>query len=208
MRNGFFSFDGPFQTFLSHLVDVFILSLLWFVFCVPVVTAGAATTALYDSVRRVLDEGRGYVVKTFMTSFKNNFKESTIAWLIELLIFVVLFLDQLIIGAFIPRGQLYMILFYLNAFLLLWVMVWQGYTFAYISRFEDTAFTAVKNALLIFISNIGWSLLMLVILIGAYEVVIRVSPFFIVIMPAVIAWLGVKIIERVFQKLILQAKEP
>lgn len=101
-----------------------------------------------------------------------------------------------------------MILFYLNAFLLLWVMVWQGYTFAYISRFEDTAFTAVKNALLIFISNIGWSLLMLVILIGAYEVVIRVSPFFIVIMPAVIAWLGVKIIERVFQKLIPQAKEP
>lgn len=40
-------FDSPFMQFLSRCSDLIILNVLWFLCCLPVVTAGAATTALY-----------------------------------------------------------------------------------------------------------------------------------------------------------------
>lgn len=197
----FFSFDGPFQTFLSNLIDVFLASIFFIVFSIPVVTAGAAGAALYDTVRRVLDEERGYLWRTFWHSLKSNFKVATPAWLIHLLLFVILFLDQIIIGSSVSRGSFYSVLYYLAWVFLLLLFVWEAYTYAYVSRFVDTSMTCLKNGLLLLLSNFGWSLLMGLILVGAYLLVMQVSPFFIVILPAVIAWIYVKIIEHVFKKI-------
>ena len=42
-----FNYDSPFWSFMSRLADLIILNLLWIVFCIPVVTIGASTTAMY-----------------------------------------------------------------------------------------------------------------------------------------------------------------
>lgn len=43
----FFSLENPIWKFIGNLADFFLLSCLWYLCCLPVVTAGAATTALY-----------------------------------------------------------------------------------------------------------------------------------------------------------------
>ena len=48
---------GPVWNFLNHVTDVLGLSLLWCLCCLPVVTIGPATTALYDAVVRGIRYG-------------------------------------------------------------------------------------------------------------------------------------------------------
>lgn len=210
MKNvkGFFAYDGPLQTFLSNLIDVFLVTLFWIVFSIPVVTAGAASAAMYDTIRRVLDEERGYLWRTFFNSFKSNFRVATPAWLIHLLIFAVMFIDQLIISLGLKQGGAFPVLYYLNMIFMLMVIVWEEYTYAYISRFEDRSMHSLKNGILLMLGNFGWSLLLMLVLVGAYVLVMRVSPAFLVILPAIVCWINVKIIERVFKKLIPDRQNP
>lgn len=199
---GFFAYDGPLQNFLSNLIDVFLVTLFWIVFSIPIVTAGAASAALYDTVRRVLDEERGYLWRTFFNSFKSNFRVATPAWVFHLVIFAVMFIDQLIISLGMKQGGIFPILYYLNMIFLLMVIVWEEYTYAYVSRFVDSSMHCLKNGLLLMLGNFGWSLLLMLVLVLAYVLVMRVLPALLVILPAVICWINVKIIERVFQKMI------
>lgn len=199
---GFFAYDGPLQNFLSNLIDVFLVTLFWIVFSIPIVTAGAASAALYDTVRRVLDEERGYLWRTFFNSFKSNFRVATPAWVFHLVIFAVMFIDQLIISLGMKQGGIFPILYYLNMIFLLMVIVWEEYTYAYVSRFVDSSVHCLKNGLLLMLGNFGWSLLLMLVLVLAYVLVMRVLPALLVILPAIICWINVKIIERVFQKMI------
>ena len=55
-----FNYDSPFWSFMSRLADLIILNLLWIVFCIPVVTIGASTTAMYRvTLNMVRGEGSG-----------------------------------------------------------------------------------------------------------------------------------------------------
>ena len=77
----FFSLDGPFQKYGGFLADMMILSLMWILFSLPLVTIGASTTALfYVSTRRIADR-EGYITSDFWEAFKLNFFKSTILWL-------------------------------------------------------------------------------------------------------------------------------
>ena len=52
----FFNVDNKFFQGLGKIIDVICLSAFWFFLCIPIVTAGAATTALYYTVNKVILE--------------------------------------------------------------------------------------------------------------------------------------------------------
>lgn len=78
-----FSPDSPVMRFLSTLVDLMLLNLLWLVCSLPVITIGASTTACYYVCLR-LTRGEAAVAKDFFRSFRQNFKQATFLWLILL----------------------------------------------------------------------------------------------------------------------------
>ena len=85
-----FNLDSPLMSGLSKVADLIWLNILAFIFCIPVVTIGASITALnYVALKMVRNED-GYVTRAFFKSFKQNFKQATIIWLIMLLIFGVI----------------------------------------------------------------------------------------------------------------------
>ena len=52
-----FNLDNPIWRFMGKLVDVFILTLLWAVCCIPIITIGPASTAVYYvTLKLVRDE--------------------------------------------------------------------------------------------------------------------------------------------------------
>ena len=80
-----FNYDSPFWSFMSRLADLIILNLLWIVFCIPVVTIGASTTAMYRvTLNMVRGEGSG-VVRMFWDAFRLNLKQAVLIFLILLL---------------------------------------------------------------------------------------------------------------------------
>lgn len=68
---------------LSQITDVIFLSLFWLVLCFPVVTAGPATAAMYDTVVRCFRKGEPHPWQRFWKSFRQNLKTgipATLVW--------------------------------------------------------------------------------------------------------------------------------
>lgn len=80
----FLSYDSPFSQLLLKLCYSCYLNLLWLICCIPIVTIGASTTALYYTSLKIVrgeDHALGHM---FFRSFRANFRQSTVLWLILL----------------------------------------------------------------------------------------------------------------------------
>lgn len=73
----FFSIDGKFFKFGMMLWDVMVITFLWTITSLPIITIGASTTALYYVTTRMLSNREGYVARDFFRSFKENFFQAT-----------------------------------------------------------------------------------------------------------------------------------
>lgn len=84
MLSGIFNYDNPVWRFIGKFFDVMILNLLWVLCSIPIVTMGASTTAVYYVTLKLVRDEEGSTVKSFFKSFKENFKQATVIWLILL----------------------------------------------------------------------------------------------------------------------------
>lgn len=83
--------------FVNRLLDVLLLNIVWLVSCIPLVTIGAATTAAYSVTMQMLTDEEGYIVKSYIKAFKQNFKKSTILWLLNASGLYIVYLDWQIV---------------------------------------------------------------------------------------------------------------
>jgi uncharacterized membrane protein YesL len=81
-RKRFFDIEGPLYNFFNIIANVWILNLLWLLFSIPIVTMGASTTAMLHMFIKMHSKTEGRIVKGFWKSFCENFRQSTIIWLI------------------------------------------------------------------------------------------------------------------------------
>lgn len=95
----FLNSDNSVMRALSKIFDMGVLTLIYLVFCIPIVTIGAATTSLYYVSAKVLRHNRSYVWREFWSSFKTNFLQSTIVWVLTAIVTVLLFFNMQIVGA-------------------------------------------------------------------------------------------------------------
>lgn len=80
----FLSYDSKFGQWMLRFCYCCWLNLLWFLCSIPIVTAGAATTGLYYVMLKLARGEEGNVTAMFFRSFKENFKQATVLWLIML----------------------------------------------------------------------------------------------------------------------------
>ena len=69
MRN-LLSPEGPLMSFLTKLSYSAYLNVLWFICCLPVVTIGASTTALFYVTLKVAKNEEGSLTRAFFHSFQ------------------------------------------------------------------------------------------------------------------------------------------
>jgi len=194
-----FNLDNKFFRGVSKIIDCVWLSMLWFMCCIPVFTIGAATTALYYTVNKSIKNDRGYASSEYFSAFKSNFKQSTVIWLVFLVIYALLGFDYFAMKAYadagVEIGKMYI------AFLVFGVIVtmWGFYVFPYIARFENTTKNVLKNTLFIAISNIHWTIGMTVLFIAMW-VGIYLFPPVALAMPVLYQLLKNLAIEHVFKK--------
>jgi len=80
----FFSYESKFSQILLKLCWSCYLNLLWFICSLPIVTIGASTTALYYASLKLVREEDSSLTRQFFRSFRENFKQATVLWLILL----------------------------------------------------------------------------------------------------------------------------
>ena len=127
-----------------------ILNILFVISSIPVITIGAATTALYSVTGRI-NRDEGHVWKDYWRAFRSNFKQATAIW-------AVLLVSGLLIGFgmlfYVKTNQSGSVLgtLIVAVFLFLWAVTF-AWAFPLQSRFENTIRNTLKNALLFGLMN-------------------------------------------------------
>ena len=201
-----FGIDSKLYEFLSKIADLIIVNLLFIICSLPIVTIGASTTALYGVTKKMASNSEGYIFRSYFKLFKENFKQSTIMWIILLVLSLIPTADLYIIN-YMQKGLLPTVLrgFMLAAALaILFVFL---YAMALQSTFENTVKNTLKNAFLMGIGHFPWTLLivtitllpiiLLVTLGSAASSVIYVMSF---VGFSVLAYLNSFIFNRIFKK--------
>lgn len=129
---------------LSKLFDIGWLSLIYVVFCIPLVTIGAATTSLYYVSAKVLRKDRGYVWSEFWHSFKLNFKPATLMWLIFVAIYGLLYFNLITFNTSNAVGGYLVGAYIALAFIVTCVA---SYAFSLLSRFNMNVRGILRYAL-------------------------------------------------------------
>lgn len=89
--------DSPIYHALCGIFDLVILNLSYLACCIPFVTMGAATSALYLSVYH-MHQGEGSLVRRFFRSFYHTLRRSIPIWLLWIAALLILCADFTIIG--------------------------------------------------------------------------------------------------------------
>lgn len=217
-----FNLDNKFFQGLGKVVDCVILSGLWLVCCIPLITAftvawqsasvigwvicwvasflaGPATTALYYTINKVIRHGRSYCWREYWHAFRANFKQSSIAMLILFGAGVLMGVDYYIMYQMAQAGEKMGMFYIMFLIFLAIILMLATYLFPYIARFENTLKQSFKNIALIAIANLPWTLLLFVILVGAAFLTWLMPPVALLI-PAIYMLLANLILEKVFRK--------
>lgn len=158
-------FNNPILRFLGHVFDIAALNILWLLFSLPVVTIGASTTAVYAVCFQILQDQSSGVLKSFWKSFRMNLKQSTIIWMIMLVIIAVLGIDLwyfLLTQQFIT-GFFQAIVCGILILLLLDALMVAIYAFTLLSLFDNTVKATLRNAVLFVLRHPLRSLFALVV---------------------------------------------
>lgn len=159
--SGFFNIDSPIMRFLSRVCDLMILNVLCIVCCLPIVTAGASITALYTITMKMVRGEESYIFKGFFKAFKENFKQSTIIWLIMAVLGIFIFVDYQA-ASLLPENVRNIFRIFIGALIIFYAMI-LSYVFPYTARFANNIKNIFKNSLLIAILNLPWTILIVVI---------------------------------------------
>lgn len=143
----FFSPDSKFAQVMTSLGEMMLLNLCWILASIPLVTVGAANTAMYTVMgRRLRKEGSGTVVP-FFKAWWQNLKISTGFWLAQ--IFITVSLSMIL---FLPLPG---ILKGTAVFLLILVTAVFSLIYPQIARFRNRWFPYLRNAIILLVLKFG-----------------------------------------------------
>ena len=202
--NGFFDLDNPAWRFVGKFFDACFLSVIYLIFCIPIFTIGAANTALYYVFLKLAKDEEGYLIRDFIKSFKQNFKQSTLVWLILFIIGVVLIVD-IYYFKFIPTTK-GVFMYYVLWIIFLIYSVINLYIFPLICKFENTTKNMFKFSFIMSIRHLGWTTLMVILSVVIILSATRVPPV-LVFVPGILAFFNSYIFNHIFDIYIRKMQE-
>lgn len=195
--------DNVVMRALGKIGDMICLNVMWVICCIPIITIGASTTALYTVMLRMVKNEEGYIFRGFLKAFKSNFKQSTLIWLILLLLGIVWTVDFRVAG-FMPgmAGIILSAIFLALGFILLSVMI---YIFPLTARYENGIKATFKNALILTVAKLPYTFLMVAIVVAAVFASLWSAftllfslPLWLFFGVSLIVWINSYILRRVF----------
>ncbi len=161
--NNLFNPENRFWSFMNKITDVFCLGILWFIFSIPIITIGAATTSLYQFTLKQADDEEGYVWRSFIKAFGKNFKQATALWLILLAAGGFLAMDLWACIQITIPGSVRIVCFGVLLCLCLIYTLTALYVFPILSRFHLSVKTILVHSFIMGMGNLYVSVTVLVI---------------------------------------------
>lgn len=193
-----FDLENPVWRFIGNIIDMFLLSIYWYLCCLPVITAGSGTTALFYVTLKLTSNQEGYTTASFFKSFKSNLRQATIIWLLCLFAGIILVIDfywALTSGSSIGASLL-------PAFVIIAILylIFVAFLFPLLARCENSIKTLLGMCLAMSIRNFLPILSTLLVTAGIFSVAIFVFWPLIFIAPGLSAYLNSYIFNHILNK--------
>lgn len=196
----FFNPEKGIWVWLSTLVDICGLSILWTFLCLPIVTIGPATAALYYTVVKCVRGRESGAFGYYFRSFRQNFKVGLLAGLIAIPLSLLLLGGQFIVRWYGTRlgGGAYVlyVAYYFALILPAGVLCW---LFPLLGRFDYGVGGLFHTALQLTAAHLPSTVV--VVLLTAQTAVFCIEEWWpVVFMPAVSILLVSLFFEKIFQR--------
>lgn len=197
-----FTPDSKFMIFCGKLVALTQINLLWLICSLPLISAGAATTAMISCLYAFrADMPCG--AKVFFSAFRKNFSRATLLWLAMLFLGSMLALDYVIAASTQFPGALFAI--GLICFVGFALILFGGMIFPLISQFPGSIQETVINTILLCIANLpkmllvtSMNLLPFLLLLLLPQVFILLGFLWILCGFSMMALYDIHVIEKIF----------
>lgn len=149
--NSFFNLEGPFISTLDKCGRVVLLTVLWLVTSIPIITISASSAAFYYGITKTIRHERSSSAREFFKCFKRVYKGTWYYSLGMVILGILLFADVYLYSVKATKGSVMGM--YICFVLLVLLIIMSAYLFAVISRFnykkkelvKFTAFIAFKH---------------------------------------------------------------
>ncbi|WP_404455436.1 DUF624 domain-containing protein [Virgibacillus necropolis] len=187
------------QRLLEVTTAFIFLNLLWFIFCLPIVTIYPSTAAMFGIVRKWKIEGIDYEIRSnFISLFKENFKKSFLLGIIWSVIGALMTMDFYLLMNLSFSGKSAVI-----GLLIFCTFIYVGmsiYMLPITVNFHLSTKEIIKNALFFTIGKIGTTVLC-VMVIASIVIICYFIPFLLWIVGSTAAFFVYTIISNLNQGL-------
>ena len=196
-----FKYDSGLMTFLGKVTAIVILNLLTLLCCLPIVTIGASITAAHYTALKMHRDTDNYVLRNFFRSFKTNLLQSTLIWIIWVVV------AGLSLFAYLsyPEEGIGTVLKIVMCSMLIFIAMTTMWLFPLQSRFVNKIGITIRNSFFFSCRYILRTLLMLVITVAFVLLWFVLSPslYWIVILfgISIPVYLCAMLYNKVFEKL-------
>ena len=205
--NKLFDLNNPFFSFLGKVADIIILSFLWFVCCIPVVTIGPATSALYYVTLKLARKEDVQITSCFFKGFKENFKQGIAYSFIFVILGIVVVADYMVaLGMPGTAGTICCGIFLALG---VWFLCTVFYTFPLQAQFYNTVKQTIINAMFLAARKFPMTVLVLgvnivpaVLLLCATEMFLLSAPIWVLVYPGLSAFVCSMMFVKVFDPMI------
>ena len=209
----FFSYDSKFGQLFLKLAYGCCLNVLWLICCLPIVTIGASTTALYYTSFKIAKDEGSYITTMFFRSFKQNFKQATIIWLIMLVTGLVIVADAVLLGRLraTSTGTVAVIWTLLLACIFACMIAYAivlTYIFPLLSIASNTTANMFKNAFLIGTHYLFVTILVVFIHYAMFFLVVNVFTPLIIFGEGLCALISAHIMLKILRPLLYDPNDP
>lgn len=145
-----FSYDSPLINRLNTAADFILVNILFLICCLPVVTIGAARTALFSVGFVWINKDDGGV-KEFLRAFRKNFRSCLLPWVFLLVCGLFLIFDIYIcVKLPFPGSTVFLLV---SVILLLFFLLFQTQIFPFCAKFNCTLRQLFGNAGLLMLAH-------------------------------------------------------
>lgn len=150
--------DSALMITMNQITDCIFLSLFWLLGCLPVVTAGVSTAAMYDAVYHAFRKGEKHSWQRFAHAFRQNLKPGLVPGVLVLLVAAVLTRLGILVWNQAVYGRVSWGVFAAAAFFLLVLLGIGSIVFPLLSRFETGTAQLFSNTIRLGLANLPLSL--------------------------------------------------
>ena len=155
-----FDLDSPLMNVLNKMADLMWLNILTLICCIPVITAGAALTSMHYVALKIVRNEESYITRSFFKSFKTNFRQATLIWLLLMLVAAILGGDYYIITKSGMQFSQVLVVLIMAAGVL--VICTSLYVFPVLAKFDNTIMGTIRNAFIMSILQLPKTVVMFV----------------------------------------------